>query len=929
MKRGFDIVFSFIGLLLLMPLFAVITVLIKLYSRGPVFIIQKRIGRNFKPFNLYKFRTMVTDAPEKGLQITAGGAPGITGIGKYLRKTKLDELPQLINTLKGEMSFVGPRPEVEKYVNKYRKEYEDILKVRPGIMDVASLAFSNEEEILKERKDPEEYYIHVLLPEKIGISREYVTNASLTFDIKLIFITLFKRIYPSGFIKKTIAFLTPYRKPIVVGVQSIIFIVSNYLAFSIRFDGAIGPSHLALFVGFIPLLLLIRITLLFMFSMDKGLWRYVSLEDFLKMGSLVTLGTIVFFVTVRYVFGYSSYPISIYFIDWCLNMLFLGGIRAMRRLNRANKNGHKFHISGKKRLVVIGAGDAAEMFIRDTSQCSYYAYRVVGLIDDNPNKKGLKIRDIPILGTRKDLKDVLRSEQVDELLIAMPAAPRAVFKEVVKDIKQHALPIKTLPSLWNLLNGKESSGSIKPVEPEDVLFRPPLSCSSAGLKSLIKGKRVMVTGAGGSIGSELSRQILSYNPKNLILFERHEESLFKIDGELRSSLDSCPVILTSIIGDILDEERVGEVMEKYHPQIVFHAAAYKHVPLMEDNPYEAFKTNVIGTKIMAEKSGEFGVERFVMISTDKAVNSVNVMGMTKKIAEDMVRAFMEERDVFTSTKYMIVRFGNVLGSSGSVVPLFREQIKNRGPVTVTHPDITRYFMTIPEAVNLVLQASVKGDGGEILVLDMGEPVKILDLAKRMISLYGYKPGVDIDITFTGLRPGEKLYEELFSSDEIRETTSDAKIMMAIPGQSNRYVFETLKTLNFDNVRDKDDIAYIYSKLANGLRDHKRLNLPLELSYYTDGRDRIGFGILNNISIGGFSSKLKQYFASGEKMDIRISTNRDDVRMDLDTPAEVVWSRKASNGYKYGFKFTHTGEDQVKILRDYIESVYKLKRYIVQ
>ena len=407
------------------------------------------------------------------------------------------------------------------------------------------------------------------------------------------------------------------------------------------------------------------------------------------------------------------------------------------------------------------------------------------------------------------------------------------------------------------------------------------------------------------------------------MFERHEESLFKIDGELRSSLDLYPVILTltSIIGDILDEGRVSEVMEEYHPQIVFHAAAYKHVPLMEDNPYEAFKTNVIGTKIMAEKSGEFGVERFVMISTDKAVNSVNVMGMTKKIAEDMVRAFMERRAVFSSIKYIIVRFGNVLGSSGSVVPHFREQIKSRGPVTVTHPDITRYFMTIPEAVNLVLQASVKGNGGEIFVLDMGKPVKILDLAKRMISLYGYKPGVDIDITFTGLRPGEKLYEELFNSDEITMKTSDEKIMMAIPGKSNRFVFETLKTLNFDIVRNKSDVTHIYSKLANGLRNHKRLNLELELSYIADGRDRIGLGMLNNISIGGFSSNLKQYFAAGVKMDICISMSGEEEQMDLDAPAEVVWSRKENNGYKYGFKFTHTGEDQVKTLSNYMEKLY--------
>ncbi|PIY86648.1 MAG: hypothetical protein COY75_06825, partial [Nitrospirae bacterium CG_4_10_14_0_8_um_filter_41_23] len=426
----------------------------------------------------------------------------------------------------------------------------------------------------------------------------------------------------------------------------------------------------------------------------------------------------------------------------------------------------------------------------------FYSYEVAGLIDDDPRKKGLKIRNVPILGTRKDLVTIVERERPDEFLIAIPSASPSKRERIVKDLRQYGLPIKTLPGLWGILTGRDSLSKIKVLEPEDVLFRAPVSDRASGLKDLFEGKRVMITGAGGSIGSELSRQIASFEPEQLILFERHEESLYKIDMELNNSqgtgVRSQESKIHSIIGDILDEKRVSEVMERFRPQVVLHAAAYKHVPLMENNPNEAFRTNVIGTKIVAEKAADFNVERFILISTDKAVNPVNVMGKTKRVAEGIVRYLS---NLSTSTKYITVRFGNVLGSSGSVVPLFKEQIKRGGPVTVTHPDITRYFMIIPEAVSLVLQAATMGNGGEVFVLDMGRPVKILDLAKRMISLYGYRPGIDIDIIFIGLRPGEKIHEELFNADEMIGKTSHPKINMVISnGRVNQNIVEILEKL---------------------------------------------------------------------------------------------------------------------------------------
>jgi FlaA1/EpsC-like NDP-sugar epimerase/lipopolysaccharide/colanic/teichoic acid biosynthesis glycosyltransferase len=790
-KRLFDIIFSFLGLLLLSPLFLVISILIKLESSGPIFFSHQRVGRNFKPFKLYKFRTMVKDAQIKGPQITVGDDPRITRIGKFLRKTKLDEFPQLWNVLKGDMSLVGPRPEVEKYVNLYKKDYEEILKLRPGITDIASFIYSDEEEGLKNKKDPEEFYIHVLLPEKIKLAKEYTKKASLEYDLKLILITILKLLYPQKLINKTINMLTPYRKSAVIITQIIFLILSNYLAFYIRFDGNIPPQEIQLFFEYIPLLLGLRIIFLFIFSLDKGLWRYVSIKDLINIGSSISISTFFFFLVVRYLFGEKAYPRSIYAIDWFLSIFFLSGIRLFRRLNEEIG----FRKPEKKRVIVIGAGSGAELLLRDVERSPNYPYEIIGFIDDDPNKKGLKIRGIPILGTRKELDRIIEREEPDEFLIAIPSLSPTGLENIVKDLRQYGLPIKKLPGLWNILYGREIS-KIENVEPEDVLFRPPVYEGSKDLREFLKHKKIMVTGAGGSIGSELLRQIASFDPDSLILFEKHEESLYKIDLELRSNPEA-PKQIIPVIGDILDEYRVDEVMKKYKPQIIFHAAAYKHVPLMEENPYEAFKTNVIGTKIIAERAKVYGIERFILISTDKAVNPVNVMGMTKKWAEELIRYFAY---VSNFTKYITVRFGNVLESSGSVVPLFKEQVKKGGPVTVTHPEITRYFMTIPEAVALVLEAAAIGEGGEIFVLDMGKPVKILDLAKRLISLYGYRPGIDIEIVFTGLRPGDKLYEELFNADEKIEKTSHPKINKAIPQRNlDEYILKKIEELNTPSI----------------------------------------------------------------------------------------------------------------------------------
>ncbi|MCP3676486.1 MAG: polysaccharide biosynthesis protein [Deltaproteobacteria bacterium] len=803
MKRLFDILFSVVALLMLAPLFLIVAILIKMESRGPVFFRQKRIGRGFIPFTLYTFRITAGNLSQQDLAAAAGGDVGSTRVGGFLRKTRLSGLPQIWNVFKGDMSIVGPHPELEKYVYKYVDDYNVILNVRPGIIGVASSS-SDEESILSGREDPEDYYIHVLLPDKIKLAKGYVKRASLHYDLELMVLTLINLLYPYKTFIRTVEALLPYRRLIVVVAELTICVISIFLAFYIRFDGAIPPPHLELLLKYLPLLILIRGVFLFAFSLDRGLWQYASVKDLFNITAAVSLGTLFFFAIVRYLFGELGYPRSIYVVDWFFNIFLLGGVRLLWRLHRERG----IEQGTKKRVIVIGAGNAADMLLRDLESSPFYSYHVIGLIDDNLRKKKLKIRGIPIIGTRKDLSTIVEREEPDEFLVAMPSVASSVIQEVVKELRQYGLPVKMLPGLMGMLSGKSSLEQIKMVEPEDVLFRPPAHAEHIDVKSLMQGKRVMITGAGGSIGSELSRQVAALSPESLILFERHEESLFNLDMGLAKGHNSH---IIPIIGDILDQERVREVMERYRPQIVFHAAAYKHVPLMEGNPYEAFRTNVVGSRIVAEAAGEFGVERFVLISTDKAVNAVNVMGRTKRVAEELIRHISKEER--HSTRYLIVRFGNVLGSSGSVVPIFKEQIKRGGPVTVTHPEMTRFFMTIPEAVALVLQAAAMGRGGDVFVLDMGEPVKIIDLARRMISLYGLKVGKDIDIKITGLRPGEKLFEELFNEDEVIEKTAHPKISMAVANvRINHHIGEFLSEPYA--VRGGDDVKEMLERLAH-------------------------------------------------------------------------------------------------------------------
>jgi len=565
-----------------------------------------------------------------------------------------------------------------------------------------------------------------------------------------------------------------HRRLFVVAVHLAMIAASNYLAIWLRFDGLVPPDLVVRARGILPSLILIRAVTFIPFRLYQGLWRYTSIRDARNIVGAVTTSSVLFLLFVRLMFGGYVYPRSVYVVDAVLLVCFIVGVRSVRRLARElNRPEHG------RRVLVFGAGDAGEMIVRDMQRSAFYNGEPIGFVDDDPNKVGQRIHGLPVLGTRADISAIIESNTPDEVLIAIPAASPTVVRAIVTVLEPCKLPIKTLPNLRDVLDGKVSVNQIRELAIEDLLPRAPVGLDQTPVRNLIAGRSVMVTGAGGSIGSELCRQILSFGPSALVLFERCENSLFAIENDLRGRLQNGTRVtprstVRAVLGDMTDRQRVNAAMAAHRPDIVFHAAAHKHVPLMEANPCEAVKNNVAGTWVLARAAIRHGVSRFVMISTDKAVNPTSVMGATKRVGELIVQA-MANGGHANGTRFGVVRFGNVLGSNGSVIPRFLDQIKAGGPVTVTHPEIRRFFMLIPEAVLLVLQAATVCESGDVLVLDMGEQIKVLDLARSLIRLSGFIPEEDIPIVFTGLRPGEKLYEELLGSAEDPDPSGIEKI----------------------------------------------------------------------------------------------------------------------------------------------------------
>ena len=600
-------------------------------------------------------------------------------------------------------------------------------------------------------------------------------------QVRLLASNLFQRVSAAGE-----GLLLWYRPAVVTTVQLTLVVFANFFAFTLRFEGDIPNLYWSLGLQGLPLVCVIYALGFWMFGIQRGLWRYVGFHDLKLIVGAGVASTVSVYLVMHMLLGWEAYPRSVILLTGLLSIVFLGGIRFAVRVFREWLTSVG---PSATRVLIVGAGNAGEMLARDLKTNPDYNYKPVVFVDDSPQKRQGTIHGVPVAGTISEIPELVRRFAVGEIIVAIPSATPKLMQRILEASEPCRVPIKTLPNVKQLLDNPVSMRRVRPMSLEDLLQREPIRTDLQELHPLLEGKRVLVTGAGGSIGAELCRQIARYKPALLVLFERHENSLYALDLELRELFPQAAI--QAVVGDATDPDRVSEVFGEFRPQLIFHAAAHKHVPLMEQNPGEAVRNNVFGTCIVGEAALSVGVEQFVLISTDKAVNPASVMGATKRIAELLVQDLNRRG----RTRFMAVRFGNVLGSNGSVVPLFAEQIRKGGPLTVTHPEIKRFFMTIPESVQLVLQASVMGQGGDMFVLDMGEQIRVADLARNMILLSGHIPDQDIKIVYTGLRPGEKMYEELFDQDERVEPTSHEKIKRAVsqtsagPGEFDRHLRE--------------------------------------------------------------------------------------------------------------------------------------------
>lgn len=578
-------------------------------------------------------------------------------------------------------------------------------------------------------------------------------------------------------------------------------VVASFAALYIRFDFSfkgIPTEYMARFERILPFNVVVTLLFFVIWKLYKSVWRYASATELLNIVFATTCAALGQ-VLVSFALG-DSMPRSYFAIYWFLLFGCTCAIRFSYRILRIFNNKRKEHGKEKVNVMLIGAGAAANAILKEIESSQYLNLSPKCIVDDQPGCHGKFLRGVPIIGGRDKIMDAVQEYSIDEIIFAIPSASVQAKKELLDICKETGCEMRTLPGMYQLINGDVSVAKLKKVEIEDLLGREPIQINSEEVFDYVSHKVVMVTGGGGSIGSELCRQIAAHNPKQLIVVDIYENNAYEIQQELLRKYPDLNLVV--LIASVRNTNRINNIFETYRPQIVYHAAAHKHVPLMETSPNEAIKNNVFGTYKTAQAADKYGAEKFVLISTDKAVNPTNIMGASKRICE-MVIQMMNQK---SKTNFVAVRFGNVLGSNGSVIPLFKKQIAAGGPVTVTHPDIIRYFMTIPEAVSLVLQAGAYARGGEIFVLDMGEPVKIVDLAKNLIKLSGYRVGEDIEIQFTGLRPGEKMYEELLMNEEGLKKTANKMIYIGKPIEFDVEKFEKqLKKLGEDAKDEAGDI----------------------------------------------------------------------------------------------------------------------------
>lgn len=589
-------------------------------------------------------------------------------------------------------------------------------------------------------------------------------------------------------------------KKLALIIFDIIFInASIFAGYFIRFSWDIPNAYLRVYNKSAVAVTIIMLISFSIFKLYRSVWRYASIDEVVSVVLAVTMGTFASFI-FSLVVGY-RFPKSTYFSLWAFTIMASGGIRFLRRLLAHLELIPSVMVKGAKKILVVGAGDAGAMVVKEMKKHPEMGLIPVAFIDDEDSKKGRVINGVPIVGDRSKIGEIVQSKDIDEILIALPSIDYKDKKEIVNICHETGCKLKTLPGIYELIEGKVIVSQIRDVEIEDLLGREPVELNIGDIAGYLENRVVLVTGGGGSIGSELCRQIARFKPRKLIMLDIYENGVYDIQVELNSKFPKLDKEVK--IASIRERDRLEAIFKEYKPDVVFHAAAHKHVPLMEGNPKEAIKNNILGTLNLVECADKYGVKKLVQISTDKAVNPTNIMGATKRVCEMIIQSINR----VSKTEFVAVRFGNVLGSNGSVIPLFKKQIKEGGPVTVTHPEINRYFMTIPEAAQLVIQAGAMAKGGEIFILDMGKPVKIADLAADLIRLSGFEPNKDIKIEFTGLRPGEKLYEELLMDEEGISNTAHKKIFIGKPMDIE---FDQLKSLILelkDTLECDDEVVF--------------------------------------------------------------------------------------------------------------------------
>ena len=792
---------------MLLPLLIAITIGNLLIQGRPIIYRQKRIGKNFKEFIIYKFRSMKNENDDLKTFKT-GKTPKATQWGRFLRKTKLDELPQLINVIKGDMRFIGPRPEVPEFVTE--DSFSFLNKIKPGLSGYSSILFRNESEIWSMIDSDDPY--NEILKIKVGLDRYYVKRKGFWQDLKLVGITILSLFIPKQMGHYLLINLLKIEDNNEFKLREIISNVKikNIDKSEVKEDTTANlrilvlADVIAVLCGFIFALYIrndfltpgifldktifhilgvcvaAKLLSFYLFDLYKGMWRYTSVVDIFNIAKANAFGTLAVVAAIGYFRGFQDIPRSVFMIDLILTFGFTSFSRlAIRLIYSHLMNPKPYRIELSKRVLLIGAGTTGEFICKELLNDSIHRMEPVGFLDDNKRIHGRHIHGKEVLGKVNDLAEFVT--EYDEALICCPNAPRKDLYRIIEICKNAGKPFRTLPSVSEVVSGKLSVNQLREVSIIDLLGRNEVHLDENLIEEYIHGKRVLITGAGGSIGSELVRQCLKFEPALLVMLDNSELNLFQIEREILGNPTN--VLTKPLLSNIRDLDILGKVFNEYEPQVVFHAAAYKHVAMQEAFPWEAIKTNVHGTTNLVKLSLDHNVEKFVLVSTDKAVKPINVMGATKRLAE----LICQGADSAYGTRFMAVRFGNVLGSSGSVIPIFQEQIRAGGPITITDPDMERYFMSVPEAAQLILQAGSLGKGGEIFALDMGQPIKILDIANELIRLSGFEPDIDIPISFIGARPGEKKFEELILDSESVRKTIHEKILEIRPNLSHKSV----------------------------------------------------------------------------------------------------------------------------------------------